>query len=492
MSEVKRFLKDPSLIRECGLINGEWSKAQSGKVFEVINPASGKILSQVPDMAAQDTEMAIEAAHAAGAAWRAKLPAARAALLRKWYDLIVEHSDDLAAIMTLEQGKPLPQAKAEVLSGARFVEWFAEEAKRVLGDVVPPQQPGRRVFVTKEPVGVVAAITPWNFPSSMVTRKVSPALAAGCTIVLKPAEDTPLSALALADLACRAGIEPGVFNVVTAKKGADIGAAITSSALVRKVSFTGSTRVGKLIARQCTDSVKNVSLELGGNAPFVVFEDADLDKAVQCAVQSKFFNSGQTCICPNRFLVQEGVYETFLQRYVEAVRGSVKVGSGMDPQTTAGPLINAGALEKIRWIVDDATGLGARLLTGGELSQDDSLMFQPTVLADITPAMACVDEEIFGPVASIMSFKDEEEAIDLANRTPYGLAAYCFTGDMERIWRLSDALEAGMVNINEGLFTSEAMPFGGIKESGIGREGSHYGIDEFLELKTVTLGSLAS
>ncbi|MFT0137848.1 NAD-dependent succinate-semialdehyde dehydrogenase [Alcanivoracaceae bacterium MT1] len=483
-------LQDSTLLRYQSLIDGVWCDARSGLTFEVRNPASGEVLAQVPDMGAVDARAAVEAAAVAFKDWRRRSARERMLILRRWYQEIVDNADDLALLLTLEQGKPLAEARAEVLSGANFVDWFAAEAMRVMGDVLPPADNSRREWATRHPVGVVVAITPWNFPSSMVTRKVAPALAAGCTVVLKPAEDTPLSALALATLAERAGVPAGVFNVVTAAHGAEVGGELTSNPQVRKLSFTGSTAVGKLLMAQCAATVKKVSLELGGNAPFLVFEDADLDEAVRGAIAIKFYNTGQTCICANRIMVHERVYDAFLERLARAV-GTLALGEGTREGVTQGPLINPAAFEKVSALVDDAVSSGATVVTGG--GGDAGLggtFYQLTVLGDVTPAMKVFNTEIFGPVAPVYRFSDEEEVIRLANETPYGLAAYAYTRDLGRIFRLNEQLEYGMVGVNTPRFVSETVPFGGVKESGIGREGSVYGIDEFLEIRYLCLAGL--
>ncbi|SEP19170.1 NAD-dependent succinate-semialdehyde dehydrogenase [Aquisalimonas asiatica] len=482
-------LNDSQLLKTQAYIGGEWAPATSSATFDVINPATGDVLASVPDMNAADTKQAIAAAEQAWPEWRAMSARKRSKLLRKWYDLITQHSDDLAQLLTAEQGKPHAEAKGEVLGGAAYVEWFAEEAKRIEGDLLSPQGPGQRELVVKQPVGVVAAITPWNFPSSMITRKVSPALAAGCPVVIKPAEDTPLSALALAELAHRAGIPAGVVNVVTASHGAEVGGELATSATVRKLSFTGSTAVGKLLMSQASDTVKKVSLELGGNAPFLVFEDADLDAAVQAATMMKFINSGQTCICVNRLMVHENVYDAFMEKFTAAV-DQLNVGNGAEKGVTTGPLINDKGLEKVEGLVKDALGSGAKAVRGGQRHDLGRTFYEPTVLADVNPDMACFGNEIFGPVAPVYRFSSEEEAVRLANDTPYGLAAYYFTRDPGRMWRVGEALEYGMVACNTARFVHEGMPFGGFKESGIGREGSKYGIDEYLEMKFLCMGGL--
>ena len=481
------FLKDSTLLRHQCYIHGEWVGAQSGKTFPVFNPANNEILAEVADCSAVETESAIAAADAALADWRAKTATVRAGILRRWHDLILANAEDLGLLMTLEQGKPLAEARGEVRYGASFIEWFAEEGKRAYGDIIPPHQPGLRLLVTKQPVGVVAAITPWNFPNAMITRKVAPALAAGCTVVIKPSEETPLSALALAELATRAGFPPGVINIVTGMDAATIGKTLTDSSIVRKLSFTGSTEVGKLLMRQSADTVKKISLELGGNAPFIVFDDADLDAAVEGAIASKYRNAGQTCVCANRVLVQSGVYEAFLEKFIPAVQKQ-KVGAGTEQGVSIGPLINAEALDKVQRLVGDATQKGARLLTGGHSMS--GTFFEATILADVTSGMDIMHEEIFGPVAPVTRFDSEQEAIQISNDTPYGLAAYFYGRDIGRVFRVAEALDYGMIGVNTGLVATTVAPFGGMKESGIGREGSKYGLDEFLEVKYICIAGL--
>lgn len=482
-------LKDQSLVQSLAYVGGVWIKAGSGQTFAVENPADGSVVGTVPDMGGEDTKLAIKAASDAFAVWRARPAKERSAVLRKWFDLIMENQDDLATILTSEQGKPFAEAKGEIAYGASFVEWFAEEGKRVYGDIIPSNSTDRRLLVAKEPIGVVAAITPWNFPCAMITRKCAPALAVGCTVVVKPAEDTPLSALALAVLAERAGIPAGVFNVVTARHGATVGAELTSNPLVRKLSFTGSTEVGKLLMAQCAGSVKKVSLELGGNAPFIIFDDADLERAVVGAMASKYRNAGQTCVCANRFLVQDGIHDAFVERLGQKV-AELTVGPGLKGPVTQGPLINQDAVLKVERLLADATAQGAKILTGGGRHSLGHGFFQPTIVTDVTPQMAITHEEIFGPVAAIQRFKHENDAIAIANATPSGLAAYFYTRDNARIWRVSDQLEYGIIGINEGIFSTEVAPFGGMKESGLGREGSKYGVDDFLEIKFLCVGGL--
>ncbi len=480
-------LNDQSLLQTKGYVNGAWRAADSGKRFPVTNPATGKVIAEVADLGAAETREAIDAAAAALPAWRAKTAKERAVLLRRWYELILANQEDLAQLMTAEQGKPLTESRGEVVYGASFIEWFAEEGKRAYGDVVPTFAGNKRVLVLKEPIGVVAAITPWNFPNAMITRKCAPALAAGCTVVVKPAEDTPLSALALAELAGRAGIPAGVFNIVMGSEPAAIGNELTHSPIVRKVSFTGSTEVGKLLMRQAASTVKKVSLELGGNAPFIVFDDADLDEAVKGAMASKYRNAGQTCVCANRLLVQAGVYEAFTAKLVEAVR-QLRVGNGVEAGVSQGPLINADAIAKVEELMGDALEKGAKVALGGKRHALGGTFFEPTVLTGLTPEMRVAREEIFGPVAPLFRFETEEEAVRMANDTEFGLAAYFYSRDLGRVWRVAEKLEYGMVGINEGIISTEVAPFGGVKESGIGREGSKYGLDDFMETKYLCLG----
>ena len=483
-----KSLKDPLLFRTQAFINGVWTEADSGARLEVCNPFDGTSLGSVPAMGATETAGAIVAANAALPAWRSLLARERAAILQRWFQLIHTHADDLARMMTLEQGKPLAEARGEVVYAASFVEWFAEEAKRLYGELIPTTGADRRLMVIRQPVGVCAAITPWNFPAAMITRKVAPALAAGCTVIVKPAEQTPFTALALAELAHRAGFPRGVFNVLTGDPVA-IGGALTASEVVRKLSFTGSTEVGRLLMAQCAPTVKKLSLELGGNAPFIVFDDADLDAAVAGALVSKYRNAGQTCVCANRFLVQDGIYDAFAACLAEAVKG-FSVGNGLDAGVTIGPLIDAAAVDKVEAHVADALAQGARVLVGGRRHARGGTFYEPTVLADVTPAMRVAREETFGPVAPLFRFKTEAEAIHMANDTEFGLAAYFYARDVGRIFRVGEALEYGMVGINTGLISNEVAPFGGMKQSGVGREGSRHGIDEYLELKYLCLGGL--
>ncbi|MBP2314879.1 NAD-dependent succinate-semialdehyde dehydrogenase [Azospirillum soli] len=480
-------LNDQSLLQTQAYVNGAWRDAFSGKSFTVTNPATGEEIAKVADLGAEETRQAINAADAALPAWRAKTAKERAAILRRWFELIMAAQEDLAVLMTLEQGKPLTEARGEVAYGASFIEWFAEEGKRVYGDVIPTFAGNKRIVVLKEPIGVVAAITPWNFPNAMITRKVAPALAAGCTVVVKPAEDTPLSALALAVLAERAGVPAGVLNIVTGSDPVAIGGELTGNPIVRKLSFTGSTEVGKILMRQSADTVKKVSLELGGNAPFIVFDDADLDEAVKGALASKYRNSGQTCVCANRLLVQAGVYDAFAAKLVEAVK-QIRVGNGMETGVTQGPMINAQAIDKVEELMGDAVAKGAKVALGGNRHALGGTFFEPTILTGVTTEMRVAREEIFGPVAPLFKFETEAEAIRMANDTEFGLAAYFYSRDIARVWRVAEQLEYGMVAINEGILSTEVAPFGGIKQSGIGREGSKYGMDDFLEIKYLCVG----
>ncbi len=478
-------------LKTQGFIDGQWVAAVSGRLFSVTNPASGDVIAQVANMGGEDAMAAVAAAHAALPAWRATTSKERSIRLKRWNELILAHADALAQLMTAEQGKPLAEAKGEVIYGASFVEWFAEEAKRVYGDVIPSPMAGRKLFVFKEPIGVAAAITPWNFPLAMITRKCAPAIAAGCTIIVKPAEATPLTALALADLAAQAGFPPGVFNVIVGDAAAapEIGKVLCEDTRVRKVSFTGSTEVGRILLRQSADTVKKLSLELGGNAPFIVFDDADLDAAVEGAMASKYRNAGQTCVCANRLYVQEGIYEAFAAKLAEKVAG-LRVGPGTQSGVQIGPLIEPAALEKVKSHVADALSGGAKLLVGGKPHALGGLFFEPTVMTEVTPHMLVSREETFGPVAPLFRFKTEEDVIAMANHTEFGLAAYFFSRDIGRVFRVAEALEAGMVAVNTGNFSNEVAPFGGVKQSGLGREGSKYGIDEYLEIKYVTVAGL--
>ena len=479
-------LTDSTLLRTQAFIDGQWVDADNGATFAVTNPADLSPICSVAALGTAETARAVAAAEAALPAWRAKTAKERSALLRKWFELMMANQEDLARLLSWEQGKPLAESRGEIAYGASFIEWFAEEAKRVYGDVIPHDKQGRRLVVIKQPIGVVAAITPWNFPNAMITRKAGPALAAGCTIVIKPASETPLSALALAELAQRAGIPAGVVNVVTGDARA-IGGELTRNPVVRKLSFTGSTGIGKLLMAQCADTMKKVSMELGGNAPFIVFDDADLDAAVAGAMASKYRNSGQTCVCTNRILVQDGVYDEFAKRLVAAVN-ALKVAPAHEAGAEQGPLINAKAVLKIQEHIDDAVAKGAKVLAGGKPHALGGSFFEPTVLGEVTPAMLVARDETFGPLAPIFRFKTEAEAIAMANDTEFGLASYLYTRDLGRAWRVSEALEYGMVGVNEGIISTEIAPFGGIKESGTGREGSKYGIDDYLELKYMCLG----
>jgi succinate-semialdehyde dehydrogenase/glutarate-semialdehyde dehydrogenase len=474
-------LKDKELFRQQCHIDGAWADADSGETLRVHDPASGAVIGTVPAMGAAETRRAIEAASAALPAWRARTAKERAVILRRWFDLMMENQEDLALLMTIEQGKPLAESRGEIAYAASFIEWFAEEGKRVYGDTIPGHLADKRLLVIKEPIGVCAAITPWNFPAAMITRKAGPALAAGCTMVLKPATATPYSAFALAELAARAGVPAGVFSVVTGSAGA-IGGEMTSNPLVRKLSFTGSTEVGKILLKQCADTVKKTSMELGGNAPFIVFDDADLDAAVEGAIASKYRNAGQTCVCANRLLVQDGVYDEFASRLVKRV-AQLNVGNGRASGVTIGPLIDAAAVAKVQEHVADAIGKGGRLLLGGKQHALGGSFFEPTVIGGATPDMKIAREETFGPVAALFRFHDEAEAIRMANDTEFGLAAYFYARDIGRVWRVGEGLEYGIVGINSGLISTEVAPFGGVKESGLGREGSHYGIEDYLEIK---------
>jgi succinate-semialdehyde dehydrogenase/glutarate-semialdehyde dehydrogenase len=481
-------LKDSSLFREQCYINGVWIDADSKETIVVTNPATGETIGSIPNMGAAETRRAIETANAAYPAWRAKTAAERSSILRRWFELILANQEDLAVMMTSEQGKPIAEARGEIAYAASFIEWFAEEGKRIYGDTIPEHQPDKRIVVIKEPIGVCAAITPWNFPSAMITRKAGAALAAGCTMVVKPATQTPYSALALAELATRAGIPAGVFSVVTGSAGV-IGGEMTSNPIVRKLTFTGSTEVGRILMKQCAGTVKKLSLELGGNAPFIVFDDADLDAAVEGAIISKYRNTGQTCVCTNRFLVQESVYDTFVDKLLEAVK-KLKVGDGLKGDTQQGPLIDMKAVEKVEQHVADAIAKGARIIIGGERHELGGTFFCPTILADVTADMIVARDETFGPLAALFRFRTEEEVVRLANDSEYGLAAYFYSRDIGRVWRVAEALEYGIVGINTGLISTVVAPFGGMKESGIGREGSKYGLDDFLEIKYLCIGGI--
>jgi len=481
-------LKDPTLLRQANYVDGAWIAADDGATLDVRNPANGKVVGTVPKCGKGETRRAIEAADRALVDWRARTAKERHAILIRWFDLMMENQEDLARIMTAEGGKPLTEARGEIAYGASFIQWFAEEGKRVYGDVIPSPVGGRRMMVIKQPVGVCGAITPWNFPNAMIGRKAGPALAAGCTMVLKPASATPFSALALAELGERAGIPEGVFSVVTGSAGA-IGEELTTNPIVRKITFTGSTEVGKQLMAASAGTVKKVSMELGGNAPFIVFDDADVDAAVEGAIASKFRNTGQTCVCANRILVQEGVYDAFVKKLATATE-KLKVADGFEDGSQIGPLIDDAAVTKVEDHIADATGKGAKVLTGGERHPLGGSFYKPTVLADVTPQMKVAREETFGPLAPVFRFKDEAEVIRLANDTEFGLAAYFYARDIGRVWRVAEALEYGIVSINVGVFSNEVAPFGGVKESGIGREGSKYGIDDYLEIKFLCFGGI--
>lgn len=481
-------LRDAGLLRTQAYIDGEWVAGEQGETFAVINPATGEEIAQVASVTSAQTRTAIQAAEKAQQSWKALPAKQRSDLLERWYQLVLDHQEDLAQLMTAEQGKPLFESRGEVLYGASFLKWFAEEGKRVYGDVLPSTS-DRRSIVIKQPVGVVAAITPWNFPNAMITRKVAPALAVGCAMVLKPAAETPLSALALAELSERAGLPAGLFSVLTTSDAVAVGGEMTSNPTVKKLTFTGSTGVGKLLMKQCADTVKRTSMELGGNAPVIVFDDADLDKAVAGALVSKYRNSGQTCICANRILVQEGIYDAFVEKFTAAVK-EFRIGNGLDDATTHGPVITAKAAEDIHVKVASAVAEGAKVMTGGKISDKGSHFYEPTVLTDVTDKMRLFKEEIFGPVAPIFKFTSEEEAISMANDTEFGLAAYLYTNDLGCIWRVSEGIEYGMVGVNETAISSEIIPFGGVKESGQGREGSKYGLDDYLETKYICMGGL--
>ncbi len=483
-------LKDKGLFREQCYVNGEWVDADRGATFDVINPANNQRLGSVPKMGAAETRRAVQSASDAYPAWRALTAKERGAILRKWYELMLQHQEDLALLMTSEQGKPLPEARGEVLYGAAFIDWFAEEGKRTYGDTIPQPNNDWRIVVSKEPIGVCAAITPWNFPNAMIARKVGPALAAGCTMVARPASQTPFSALAMAELGARAGIPKGVFSVITGSS-TEMGKELTHSKIVRKLTFTGSTEIGKLLMEQSASTVKKISLELGGNAPFIVFDDADLDAAVDGAMASKFRNTGQTCVCANRILVQDEVYDEFAEKLTQAVSG-MKVGDGAEDGVNQGPMIDMAAVEKVEEHVQDALNRGARVITGGKRHGLGGTFYEPTVLADVTPEMLIAHEETFGPVAPLFHFNNEIQAIEMANDTEFGLAGYFYSRDVGRIWRVSEGLEFGLVGVNAGVISTEVAPFGGMKESGIGREGSYQGIEEYLEIKYICMGGIES
>ena len=487
--DIRPLLQDPSLFKEDSYINGSWVQAQSQKRFAVTNPANGELIAEVVNLGTTEAELAIAAAETAFSSWKSKTGKERATLMRKWFDLIIQNTQDLAVLMTLEQGKPLAESTGEVAYGASFIEWFAEEAKRVAGSIPSTTWADKRLVVMKQPIGVCVAITPWNFPNAMITRKIAPAMAAGCTIVIKPAELTPLSALALAELAQRAGIPPGVINILTAdsEQSIAIGKTLCASPIVRHLSFTGSTEVGRILMAQCAPTVKKLALELGGHAPFVVFEDADIDAAVVGAVASKYRNSGQTCVCANRFYVHKKVEAEFVEKFAKAI-ANIKVGNGMESGITQGPLIEAAALEKVEKHVADALSKGATLVSGGKPSSLGGTFYEPTILSNVTSDMLITYEETFGPVAPIISFESDEEAIRLANDSQFGLASYFYSRDIGRIWKAAEALEYGIVGVNSGIISNEVAPFGGVKQSGLGREGSIYGMDEYLELKYVCLG----
>jgi succinate-semialdehyde dehydrogenase/glutarate-semialdehyde dehydrogenase len=481
-------LSDAALLKTRAYINGQWADADSGDTLSVKNPATGETIAEVAKCGTAETRRAIEAAETAQVEWRKRSAKDRAAILRRWFNLMMESQEDLAQILTAEQGKPLAEARGEIAYGASYIEWFAEEAKRIYGDTIPQPSDDKRIVVIKQPVGVVACITPWNFPNAMLTRKIAPALAAGCTVVCKPANETPLSAFAFAELAERAGIPAGVINIV-AGVTREIGAELTGSPVVRKLTFTGSTEVGKLLMQQCADTVKRTSMELGGNAPFIVFDDADLDEAVKGAIICKFRNAGQTCVCANRILVQEAVYDEFAEKLMQAT-GALKLGNGIDDGVTMGPLINEGAANDVLGFVEDAVAKGANVAAGGGRSNLGDCYLQPTVLTNVSPDMRVFREEIFGPVAPLFKFATEEEAVAMANDTEFGLACYFYSRDVGRIWRVSESLEYGIVGINEGIISNEMAPFGGVKESGQGREGSKYGLDDYLEIKYMCMGGI--
>lgn len=479
-------LNNPSLLKQQSYIDGFWVDANDHSTFAVINPATGQTIAKVPNLSVEQVEQAVVSAHQAFTTWKTKTAKERSILLRKWFDLIVENQDDLAVILSTEQGKPFTESRGEIIYGASFIEWFAEEAKRIYGDIIPHDKQGRRLAVIKQPIGVVAAITPWNFPNAMITRKVGPALAAGCTVVIKPASETPLSALALVALAEQAGIPKGVINVVTGS-AREIGEVLTTHPIVKKVSFTGSTQVGKLLMAQCSSSMKKVSMELGGNAPFIVFDDADLDRAVEGAVASKFRNSGQTCVCTNRFLVHERIHDVFVEKFAAVVK-KMKVASAFEDGAEQGPLINEKSVAKVEKHISDAVAKGAQIVVGGKRHELGHTFFEPTILINATQEMLVAKEETFAPLAPIFKFSSNEQAVEMANATEFGLASYIYTESLSRAWKISEALEYGMVGVNEGLISTEVAPFGGIKESGTGREGSKYGIEDYLEIKYMCMG----
>lgn len=486
MSTLK--LKDPTLLKSQVLIDGQWRNANNGSTKEVRNPANGELIGLIPNVGEAETQEAIDSSKKAFATWKLRTAEDRANLLKRWFELMVEHQEDLAILMTTEQGKPIAESRGEITYAASYIQWFAEEARRLYGEVIPSPWGDKRIIITREPVGVCAAITPWNFPSAMITRKVAPALAAGCTIIVKPATQTPLSALAMAELALRAGIPKGVFNVVTGDPR-PIGGALTSSPTVRKLTFTGSTEIGRVLAAQCAPTLKRMSLELGGNAPFIVFDDADLDAAVAGAIASKYRNTGQTCVCSNRFLVQEGVYEAFSEKLAKAV-AALKVGNGLESDITQGPLIDEAALNKVEELVTEAVSKGAKVVLGGKRHALGGTFYEPTILVNVTKDMRLAKEEIFGPVSPLFKFKTEEEAIAMANDTEFGLAAYFYSKDVGRAFRVTEALEYGMVGVNSGIISTAVAPFGGVKQSGMGREGSLHGIDEYVDCKYMCLGGV--
>ena len=485
-TDLANMLKDPSLLITQAFVAGEWVDADSGATFDVTNPARGDVIARVADCGVDETRRAIDAAYSAQKAWAARTGKERAAILRKWFDLMVENADDLGAILTAEMGKPLAEAKGEILYGASFIEWFGEEAKRVNGETIPGHQPSKRIVVIKQPVGVVASITPWNFPNAMIARKVGPALAVGCTFVAKPASETPLSALAMALLAERAGVPRGVFSVVPASRAADIGQEFTANPKVRKLTFTGSTQVGRILLAQGAKQVMKMSMELGGNAPFIVFDDADIDAAVEGAMIAKFRNNGQTCVCANRIYVQDAVYDEFAEKLATAV-GKMKVGDGFEEGVVAGPLITEAAVQKVETHIADAVAKGATITTGGHRHALGGTFFEPTTLTGVTREMMVTNDETFGPVAPLFRFSDEADVIEQANDTIFGLASYFYANDLSRVWRVAEALEYGMVGVNTGLISTEVAPFGGVKQSGLGREGSHHGIEDYLEMKYICM-----
>ena len=482
-------LSDSKLFRQQCYLNGQWADADSGETIDVTNPVDNSVIGTIPKMGAAETRRAIEAAEVAQKEWRKLTGKERAAILRKWFDLMMENQEDLAILMTTEQGKPLSESRGEIAYAAAFIEWFAEEGKRIYGDTIPGHTRDTRIIVMKEPIGVTAAITPWNFPAAMITRKAGPALAAGCSMVVKPATSTPYSALAMAELAARAGVPAGVLSVVTGSSS-EIGAEITSNPIVRKLTFTGSTEVGRQLMAESAQNIKKVSMELGGNAPFMVFDDADLDAAVEGAMASKYRNTGQTCVCANRILVQDGVYDAFTEKLAAAVR-KLKVSDGLEDGAQQGPLIDMSAVEKIEEHIADAVSKGAKIIVGGERHELGGTFFQPTVLVDVTPDMKVTHEETFGPLAPIFRFGSDDEGIAMANDTEFGLAAYFYASDLRRVWKVSEGLESGIVGVNTGLISTEVAPFGGVKESGVGREGSKYGIEDYIEIKYVCLGGMA-